>query len=140
MSEDYFGCTDCPEKDKRIAELEAELAMSREQTLYANDALYAMQQSRDLYVAENEKREAKLQVRDDHIDALKAELAALKERRCETCDEWDGPMHRDMGKCCYWTINSSPANPGCGETHFRDTHADGFCHRWAARAEEGGES
>ena len=67
------------------------------------------------------------------IAELEAELAALKERRCETCDEWDGPMSNGMGKCCYWTINSSPANPGCGETHFRDTHADGFCHCWQAR-------
>ena len=64
---------------------------------------------------------------------IEAELAALKARRCATCDEWDGPMGNGMGKCCYWTINSSPADPGCGETHFRDTHADGFCHRWQAR-------
>ena len=62
---------------------------------------------------------------------LEAKLSALKARRCETCDEWDGPMGtRQMGKCCVWTINSSPANPGCGKTHFRDTPASGFCYRW----------
>lgn len=49
------------------------------------------------------------------------------------CDKWDGPMANGWGKCCVWTINSSPANPGCGMTHFRDTPEAGHCHRFKRR-------
>jgi hypothetical protein len=58
---------------------------------------------------------------------------------CAACEHWDGPFGwldsraRGYGKCCVWTITASPANPGCGETHFRDTPEDGYCYRFQRR-------
>jgi DNA repair exonuclease SbcCD ATPase subunit len=93
-----------------------------------------------------EQAEARIVQLEEHGRALLSEkqtaeaaLAAERERRCCNCDEWDGPFGwqddngRAFGKCCVWTVNSSAANPGCGETHFRDTPADGYCYKFAAR-------
>lgn len=53
---------------RRIAELEADLALSREQTEYANDAMMAM---------------------CERAQRAEDKLAALKARRCENCQ--NGP-------------------------------------------------
>ena len=71
-----------------------------------------------------------------HLSLDNERMKAERDTRCEGCDEWDGPMGNGFGKCGVWTIDSSPANPGCGQTHFRYTAADGYCYRWAKRMEE----
>ena len=56
---------------------------------------------------------------------------------CRDCEDWDGPLGwsdpqgRRYGKCCYWTINPVPTNPG-----FRDTPEDGYCYRFKERSDD----
>ncbi len=70
---------------------------------------------------------------------LVGQLDAAPTIECKACEHWDGPFGwldsrgRGYGRCCIWTITSSPANPGCGKTHFRDTPEDGYCYRFQRR-------
>jgi hypothetical protein len=71
-----------------------------------------------------------------HNEALQAELAALKGRRCETCASADSMVDPHNPTHIYVCTNEDSV---CFECWLvRDS--DFACNRWTARAEEGGES
>ena len=43
----------------------------------------------------------------DEFSRLKAELAAIKARRCETCKHWSRVSDNDFGVCGFWTDDRS---------------------------------
>jgi hypothetical protein len=64
-----------------------------------------------------------------------AELAALRGRRCETCEEWQGDEWRHDKACPVYFLNEMDRLRGRGADDFPP--ADFSCNRWTAR-EEGG--
>jgi hypothetical protein len=110
---------------ERIGELEAELAEAR----YRIDRMI-----------------------EDH-DGTRAELAALKARRCETCLHWERHTYDDDGTCTStltyrpdWIEDDEPPRTveaialwASNNEYSFHPPADFACNRWTARTEGGGE-
>ena len=96
-----------------LEELEADIARHIATALDTNEALWKVE-------ADREAQRGTIESQTNIITRLHAELASLKGRRCETCNEFP-----------HYFICKRDHNP---------TRWDTFsCSEWAARAEEGGE-
>jgi len=122
--------------DAAIAELEAE-----------NDQLQSF------IIHDGEARPYSVKTLQEKLEQAEAEMAAVKGRRCETCEWWESHTYDADGTCRStfkytpeWTDDESEVRVSefvafyaSSNEYYFNPPPDFACNRWTARAEEGGE-